>query len=222
MTNITNVTESSGTQKSKFIVPFIDCNIIKNSTVVITTICSIDRLYIRLVGGDYKKMNAEIAEYVSKAKKQKTCPEVNDVVLAPFEDIFYRAQVLSINEPDSKGNDLLVFFIDYGNCSNVSSNNLKILDYNHRQLKRHAFKVSLSDVNRCIENEGSKKYLNDLFSNKDKLVVGDIITNHNDRIVTLLKLSTGENINDTIVKLSVVEEVSDTEEVVMSDVSKIS
>ena len=216
---INTETENSGIQKNKFTVPFTGCTIVKNATVVITAICSINRLYIRLVGGDYNKIVAEIAAYVSKAKKQKTFPEVDDVVLAPFDGIFYRAQVLSIETPDAKGNDLIVLFIDYGNMSKVSSNNLLKLDYQHRKLKRHTFKVTLSGVN-CIVNEGSMQYLNDLLINKENLIVADVITNPNNKIVTLLKSSTGENINNTIVKLSVVEEVTDNEKIITCDVSR--
>ncbi|CAO1419442.1 unnamed protein product [Diamesa hyperborea] len=217
MTTISNGTESSGVQKGKYLVPFVDCTIVKKSIVVITAISSINRLYIRQVGGDYNKIVAKIAAYVSKAKKQDTFPEVDDVVLAPFDGIFYRAQILSINAPDTKGNDLIVLFIDYGNISKVSSKNLRKLDYIHRQLKRHAFKVTLSDVNCSIVSEASMQYLNDLLSNKENLEVADVIINHNDRFVTLLKSSTRENVNKTIMKLSVVQEVTDNEEVVMCD-----
>lgn len=218
MTNETK-SEPSSTQKIKFIVPFVDCPIVKNATVVMTAISSINRLYVRACGGDYKKVNAEIAEYVLKAKKQETIPEVDDIVLASFDGIFYRAQVLSINTPDAEGNDLVVLFIDYGNISKVSSKNLKKLDYKHRSLKRHAFKVILSDVNCRIVNEAALHYLNDLLANKEQLLVSDVSSNPNEKIVTLLKSSTGENINDTIMRLSVVDEVTDNEEVIMCNVS---
>lgn len=208
--------------KIKFVVPFVECTIIKNATVVITAICNVNRLYVRLVGSDYKKMVAEIAEYVLKAKKQVKIPELDDVVLAPFEGIFYRAQILTIDTPDAKGNDLGVLFIDYGNFSKVSSKNLKKLDYKHRSLKRHAFKVTLKDVNSRIANEASLLYLNSLLENKEKLLVTEVSSNPNDRIVSLLKISTEENVNKAIVNLSVVEEVSDNDEVVMyEDISPL-
>ncbi|CAO1439831.1 unnamed protein product [Diamesa serratosioi] len=219
-TNVTSIhTTSETTQKNKFTVPFVDCTIIKNAIVVITAITSVNRLYVRVVGGDYKKLVAEITDYASKAKKQESFPEVDDVVLAPFEEIFYRAQILSIdNTPDANGNDLVVLFIDYGNISKVSSKNLKKLDYKHRALKRHAFRVTLSDVNSSITaNEDSMCFLNSLLTNKEKLVVSELSSNQNDKIVTLLKESTGENVNKTIVNLSIVQEVSDYDEIMMCD-----
>lgn len=77
-----------------------------------------------------------------------TIPGKNELVLAPFEEEFYRALVLE--QKDSK---LKVAFIDYGNTEWVNFTDLKHINDDLLKHRRHAVRVNLKSVQQLITDD---------------------------------------------------------------------
>ena len=85
-----------------------------NTEVFITHVRSHRQVYIRsaLTNDEYAKLITEVEE-ASKAQPKLTAyPNRNDVVMAPFDGMYYRAMVINC---DKAGGMVKVGFIDFGN-----------------------------------------------------------------------------------------------------------
>jgi hypothetical protein len=65
-----------------------------------------------------------INDYVKNEKSKSYKPVMNEIVLARFEGVYYRAVIESIINDDPTKPVYGVFFIDYGNVSQVTENDL--------------------------------------------------------------------------------------------------
>jgi hypothetical protein len=69
-------------------------------------------------------VEAGISEYVKNEKSKSYKPLLNEIVFARFEGVYYRAVVELINNDDPNKPVYGVFFIDYGNVSQVTEDDL--------------------------------------------------------------------------------------------------
>jgi len=69
-------------------------------------------------------IESSINEYVKSEKSKSYKPVVNEIVLARFEGVYYRAVVEDIINDDPNKPVYGVFFIDYGNLSQVTEDDL--------------------------------------------------------------------------------------------------
>lgn len=85
-----------------------------NTEVFITHVRSHRQVYIRsaLTNDEYAKLITEVEEASKTQPKLTAYPSRNDVVMAPFDGMYYRAMVINC---DKAGGMVKVGFIDFGN-----------------------------------------------------------------------------------------------------------
>lgn len=86
-----------------------------NTEVFITHVRSHRQVYIRsaLTNDEYAKLITEVGEACQTQPKLTAYPNRNDVVMAPFDGMYYRACVINC---DKAGGMVKVGFIDFGNA----------------------------------------------------------------------------------------------------------
>lgn len=144
-------------------------------------------------------------------------PEIQDTVLAPLNGSYCRAQVIDTFEPDSNGNTLGVYFLEYGSTEKFPWTVLRKLSYKLRGEKRHTFKVVLKGVEISHSSE-AENYLNKLKTKSEELLVVQEEFHEHVGFVVLKIKSTSEIVNSRIQQIvSIVEPFK--EERILFDVS---
>lgn len=92
----------------------VTSSIPNNTEIYITHVRSHRQIYIRsaLTNEEYAKLINEVEEVSKTQPKLTVYPTRNDVVMAPFDGMYYRAMVISCNKPEGM---VKVGFIDFGN-----------------------------------------------------------------------------------------------------------
>ena len=130
--------------KKKFTVPFVE-HLKKGDSVVIVQVFNERVIYIRPTREDFSQLISLIKASAETSQNLTAKPEINDTVLAPYQEEFCRAHVVDVFEPDEDGNDLRCFLLDYGIFKEYKwANGLKKLSYKSRALPRQTFKVILN------------------------------------------------------------------------------
>ncbi|XP_031636231.1 uncharacterized protein LOC116349100 [Contarinia nasturtii] len=173
------------------------------SEVFINYVKSHQMVYVRSVAKDteFSKMITEVGEASKNAPKLATYPVRNDIVMAPYDGLYYRAIVIKINKETAS---VHVGFIDFGNSVEVLFNQLKELPNELQQHRRMTTAVVLKDIQNEFEPEEideMKLYLEGLCANETKLKIkGDNSFVHTKDLVELFDIITNQSINDEIKK----------------------
>lgn len=172
----------------------ITATIPNNSEVFITHVRSHRTVYIRsaLTNDDYMKLITEVEEASKTQPRLTVFPGKNDVVMAPFDGIYYRGMVIS---GDKASGIVKIGFIDFGNSEEVPFSHLKSLPENLQKYGRLVVQVALKDIHddyESNEKENMCKHLNELCNEavglkvksdnaeitaKDSVELFDLITN---------------------------------------------
>lgn len=116
------------------------------SEVLITHVRSYQTAYIRSVAANdvYTKLLNDTAAAALTASHLKAypCPK-QDYVLAPYEGIYYRALVLSVNELIGS---VRIAFIDFGNQEDVPFDTLKVFPNELKERPRLTLMIQLKNV----------------------------------------------------------------------------
>lgn len=180
--------------KKTFFIPFVDC-FEAGSFVKITHFVNDRVLFVRPVKENFQALEEEVKKYAKNAAYMTDKPKVNATVFAFYDGIYRRAQVLDTFEPDSDRNDLMCFFVDYGNTQKCQWQSLKKLNYNLRSVPRQTFKVILEDV---TTNSSQSKVIRSIYEQKMELEVVKIKERECDRFVVLKIRGQIETVNDSI------------------------
>lgn len=187
--------------KKKFFVPYVD-SFEAGSFVKITHFVNDRVLFVRPLKEDFLALEQEIEMYASKAAKLSDMPEVNDTVFAFFDGIYRRAQVVDTFEPDSDGNDLMCFFLDYGYSRKCQWQSLRKLVYRLRSVPRQTFKVTLEDV---TLNSSQSKIIEPLYEQQVELEVIRIVERHSELFVVLKRRGQIETVNESIRRVQMIQ-----------------
>lgn len=174
-----------------------------NDQVIISAVINEKCLFLKSSAVDENSLLNEILKFAKHAQKLKDFPEVGDLVLALYQDDFYRAKVLDIDEDDDYTID--VQLIDFGNTARVQYDDLLEMEPECQKLPCIAQKVFLKDVAVTSINEEIIDYLDSLLGDKIELTVSQI---EGDTAVLIDKLKDKKNVNQEIMKRSEVAEAS--------------
>lgn len=135
-----------------------------NSEVFITHVRNHQSVYIRsaITNDEYAKLITEVEEAAKTQPKLNVYPNRQDIVMAPFEGMYYRAMVINT---DKDSGTVKVGFIDFGNSDEVRFAHMKSLPEELRTHRRLIIMVNLKNLNGEYEpNEvaGMLNYLGDL------------------------------------------------------------
>lgn len=181
---------SSGEPKPKFLVPFL-LDLSVGDIVKITHIQSTKVLFVRTANGNFQEMFTAIKN-ISPNRKLTEKPEIDDTVLAPFENTYRRAQVIDVRE-----DDVQVFFLDFGNSAQMRWQQLRRLTFKGRSLPRQTFKVVLEgDASNSSSDHTINNYLQSLHFKQSKLKIANMTLRGQDRYVILEDLHSGKVVNE--------------------------
>jgi Tudor domain/MYND finger len=118
--------------------------------VVITAAPSSGVLYLRAIDSasdiSFRQVIQDVTRYAATAKLLDVKPKRGDYVLAPFEGVYYRANVLSPNNNCTE-ETIKLAYIDFGNMTVVKWRECKVIvNSDIIGLTRHNFKVYLQNV----------------------------------------------------------------------------
>lgn len=176
-----------------------------DSEVFITYVRNHRTLYIRSVATHdaYTKLMHDVAEAALIAPNLDSfpCPK-QDMVLAPYEGIYYRGMVLACN---TLAGLVRVAFVDFGNTEEVPFNQLKVLPNDLCQRPRLILIVNLKNVNDNPEPKEAlamQQYLENLSELSESAEVlkvhgSDNVIAKNDT-VELLDLKFNRSINEKL------------------------
>lgn len=125
-----------------------DDSIIQNGDrVFLTEAATHFAVYIRSerTAEEYSKLINEVSVAATdkSAPKLTEYPNKNDIVAAPFDDQYYRAMVVNVNE--DKG-EVKVGFVDYGNTAVVPLKTLRDIPKNLKEHRRLTIRVHLKGL----------------------------------------------------------------------------
>lgn len=175
------------------------------SNVVITYVVNHRTVYIRSLAtnDEYLKMLNDVCEYSRLAQPLTKLPDRGSIVLAPFDGIMYRAQVLKIqsNEDDAL---IGIVFVDFGNKTQCRFSELLDLRPSLQAIiARQIVRVNLANVEAVMTNEGLIDYLTKLEKDNETLqLIYDDTKDLANADVTLINCSTNDNVNDCLRKLN--------------------
>lgn len=180
----------------------ISQSIPNDSEVLITYVRSHKTVYIRSVAthGAYTKLMQDVAEAALIAPHLESfpCPK-KDMVLAPFEDIYYRGMVLACN---SLAGLVRIAFVDFGNTEEIPFNKLKVLPNELWQRPRLILIVNLKNVKDDKQAEAMKKYLENLSELNEAAEIlkvhGDGTCIDKNDTVELLDLKSNQSISEKL------------------------
>lgn len=170
---------------------------IKNhSKVYITYVCNQSSVYVRLIDSNNEYINflKSVDDSANTSANLSEFPNRENIVLAPFEGNYYRALVISANNSDA----IRLAFLDFGNVESIPFNKLKELSADLKFKKRFAVKLTLDSVSSDTKYSDGIKVLKALEGNLTPILVKCDGTVSKDSKVTLIDLSTKENVNQKI------------------------
>lgn len=172
-----------------------------NDRVQITAIISENCFYIQQYGDNRGFIHTDIQKFGKMAHKLEMLPEIDDLVLARFDDEFYRARVLQV--ADDEPYAVSVVLIDSGNTGSVHLKDLSIMEPACQHIQCVVQKVFLKEVNIPAINYDIIDLLIELHSTMKEIRLKEV---EGDEVV-LEDVELG-NINQLIVKLSEVKEAT--------------
>lgn len=169
-----------------------------NSAVVIVYVRSHKVLFVRPSDPEntkkYGKLIEKVMELSKTAKVINNLPERDQLVLAPFDNGYYRAITLQALSADAP---VKVAFIDFGNAHDVPLNEIKVSDDECLLGQRLVQRINLNSVTVEKTNAKIEQYLQDLSENATNL----ILKINGDANYELINATTKESVNDRINKL---------------------
>lgn len=132
-----------------------------NSEVFITHVRNHQSVYIRSANtnDEYAKLITEVEVAAKTQPKLTVYPKRQDIVMAPFEGMFYRAMVIN---SDKASGTVKVGFIDFGNSDEVQFGHMKSLPEELRTHRRLIIMVNLKNLNGEYEPNEVASMLNHL------------------------------------------------------------
>lgn len=132
-----------------------------NSEVFITHVRNHQSVYIRsaITNDEYAKLITEVEEAAKTQPKLSVHPNRQDIVMAPFEGMYYRAMVIN---SDKASGIVKVGFIDFGNSDEVPFSHMKSLPEELRTHRRLIIMVNLKNLNGEYEPNEVANMLNHL------------------------------------------------------------
>lgn len=192
----TDAVSGAEKKKGKLILPYVDTFNI-GSSVVITHVANERVFFIRPLNSnvEFQQLMNDVHNYSLEAPRIIEAPEIQDIVLAPLNGRYCRAQVIDTFVPDSDGNSLLVFFLEHGCTEKFHIGRLRKLNYKLRARERQTFKVALKDV-KISHNSEAQNYLKKLLMDGEELEV--------------LQLDLYENVGSVVLKVKRSSEIVNT------------
>lgn len=143
------------------------------SEVFITHVKSYQAVYIRSAATDneYSKLVNDIQIASEASPKLTVYPGRNDIVMAPFDGMYYRAMVIKSNRDDGT---VKVGFLDFGNADTVLCSRLKALPEELRNHRRLIIWVTVKGMKADItesEQAALEKHLHELMENGKGLLI---------------------------------------------------
>lgn len=137
-----------------------------NDKVVISSVSDIHTVFVRpkQAKESFQNINAEGVSEAASGKKLTALPERNDMVLAPYENHYYRAIVMKAK---SKVQPIEVAFIDFGNADEVKFDDLKEISDRLAAHKKVITKITLKPIPEQLKAAEVLSFL-------DKAVVNEI------------------------------------------------
>uniref|UniRef100_A0A182M496 C3H1-type domain-containing protein n=1 Tax=Anopheles culicifacies TaxID=139723 RepID=A0A182M496_9DIPT len=123
-----------------------------NTYVTLHTTCiiDVDTFYAQVCGEDsnyakYEQLMAEMndPEIVANYKPLKLMPALGELVIAKYEDVWYRATVC-----DAYDNTISVFYVDYGNTATVGTSEVRRWEDRFKYLPFQAVCCRISNIQR--------------------------------------------------------------------------
>lgn len=195
-------------KKKNLVIPSIDKPKL-HSRVVLTSVSDSKVVYIRPVDQDlnesFQQLINSIQTYSVHAKLITKNPEKYDVFLAPFQNEYCRVFILNVNKEDQT---CFVSYLDYGNTGVVSYEDLRCINNQTKYLKRHTFKVILTEVNANKENPDVQMYIDDLLENSKELVITKVHEKDRNMYVELFEVENKMCVNTKLNQLSEIQEAT--------------
>ncbi|XP_055304146.1 uncharacterized protein LOC129569380 [Sitodiplosis mosellana] len=197
-----------------------------NTEVYITHVRTHRSVYIRsaLTNDEYAKLITEVGETSKTQPKLTVHPNRNDIVMAPFDGMYYRAIVISCDKANAM---VKVGFIDFGNSDEVPFSHIKALPKHLQTHRRLIIPVALKGIHddyETNEKDNMSKHLGELcdsgvglrvkgdnphINGKESVELFDLITNQSVSEVLNATVQKRYRIED--IKQKVVKNASDVE-----------
>lgn len=131
--------------------------------VLITHVKNYSSVYIRsyAANDEFSRLITEVDEASKTAPNLKSYPSRNEVVMAPFEGMYYRGFVISSNE---NAGTVRVGYMDFGNSEEVAFKSIKVLPKELKEERRYTFLVNLKNVKEEAEPNEAIAMVNHLES----------------------------------------------------------
>lgn len=172
-----------------------------DSEVIITHVVNHASVYIYSVAAsaEYEELITKVHQAAKTAPKLSSYPERHDLVIAPFDDVYYRAMVVSCNKD---AETVKVGYIDFGNLGEVPFVSLRALSQDLKDHRRLTHKVGLtgipSEVNEA-EATKLKSHLAELYSTQSVLKVkADHAEIRGRDNVELINVISNQSVNETL------------------------
>lgn len=125
-------------------------SISNDSEVYITHVKSYSCVYIRsrAASDEYARLITEVEMASKSAPKLKFYPSRGDIVLAPFDGVYYRAMVINCNKDNAS---IRVGYIDFGNSEEIAFSAIKELPKELKEKPRYTVLVNLKNIEGDIE-----------------------------------------------------------------------
>ena len=116
------------------------------ATAAVVHADSVDTFYVHLQIDDLHKklerMQSDMNSNVPPPSGSR-CPDKGELVLAPFQDVWYRAEVTAVKEDGQKAK---VYFVDFGNARQLDTKDIRKLDVKYTELPKQAVKCCFSGI----------------------------------------------------------------------------
>lgn len=129
-----------------------------NDKVVISSVSDIHTVFVRpkLANENFQKILDEGDSDAALGKKLTELPERSDMVLAPYENHYFRAIIM---KAESKVQPIQVAFIDFGNADEIMFDDLKEISSSLAAHKRVITKISLKPLPDQLKADEVLSYL---------------------------------------------------------------
>lgn len=173
--------------------------IASGTKVVITnarlTKLNVLKVYVRpaSVIQEFIELVQQVEAYANTSKQPASIGR-NDIVAALFDEKYYRATILNVNDDGSA----TVAFPDFGNTSTVSPNEIRALNDDLKMRTRHTIGVTLQTKPGFVPTQSTVEYLEELYveDEQELELVYEGQYNLMETISKLYLVETGECIND--------------------------
>lgn len=198
---IENKQNEQKAKKGKFVVPHVPHYRVGDS-VVISHVVNERILVIRpsSLNEEFQNLREKIHKFALNAASMMTKePEICDIVLAPLNGGYGRAEVIDSFNPDSNGHSKEIYFLEDGCTRKENWTKFKKLSYKLRPEKRHTFQIALKDVT-SRNNSEAISYLNELMQKGEELKVEEKAFQQHQEFIVLKVKSTSEIVNVRVQK----------------------